>query len=87
MPDRENYLAFWASLAESDRMDFAGEALVIARAEGFDTTNPDLWDTLGWVFADRAQSQTDQAMAVTGIGLAAAMFDQAELLRTPKLTS
>jgi hypothetical protein len=87
VPGLENYLAFWASLAESDRMDFTGEALAIARAEGLEMLDADHWDTLGWVFADRAQAETDQALAVTGIGLAAAMFDQAERLRTPKAPS
>ena len=84
MPELEQYLSFWASLSETDRMDFTSEALAIARAEGLEALSADGWDTLGRVFADRATAQTDQALAVTGIGLAAAMFDQAETLRNPQ---
>ena len=82
-PDIDTYLTFWASLDETDRMDFTAEALEIARAEKLNLLNADMWETLGWVFADRASSPADRDVAVTGVCLAAAMFAQAEHVRNP----
>ncbi len=83
MPTVESYLEFWASLNEPDRMAFTEEALSIARSEGLGLANADVWDTLGWVFADGARNQSDTASATTGVCLAAAMFSMAETLRNP----
>ena len=66
-PDIDTYLTFWASLDETDRMDFTAEALEIARAEKLNLLNADMWETLGWVFADRASSPADRDVAVTGV--------------------
>ena len=79
----EKYLEFWVMLDESARMEFTAEALAVVEKEGLDMSGPDEWDTLGWVFADRARSHPDVEKAATGVGMAAAMFAMAESLRNP----
>ena len=79
----ENYLEFWLMLDETARMEFTAEALAVVEKEGLDMSGPEEWDTLGWVFADTARNHPDTDKAVTGVGMAAAMFAMAESLRNP----
>lgn len=83
----EDYLDFWRSLSEDLRMDFTAEAFYIASNEGLNLTTPDQWETLGWLFADRAQTEPNHERAITAVGIAASMFAHAEHMRNPTLPS
>jgi hypothetical protein len=82
-PTIEEHLNFWRSLSEDLRMDFTAEAFQIVQLERLNLTTADEWETLGWLFAERAQTERNQDRAITAVGIAASMFAHAEHLRNP----
>jgi hypothetical protein len=74
---------FFATLSLDCQMEFMEAAVGVAKEVLTDIRDPDKWEALAWVFAQRADKLTNEEYAATALGLAGGMFAEADRLRSP----